>query len=126
MAKKILIVEDEQETSAFLKNKLNQLNFHTETSGDGGDAINKMKTFMPDLVLLDIMLPVIDGIEVLKWIKTNQPQVLVIMTTAKKEVSDLKTGYSLEADYYITKPYTFEEIIKGINVLMSLKGDEVN
>jgi len=126
MAKKILIVEDEQEVLALLKTKLNQRNFQVETSVDGNDAIDKIKIFHPDLVLLDIMLPGIDGIEVLKWIKKNQPQILVIMTTAKKEVSDLKTGYALEADYYITKPYTFDEIISGINILTTLKEGEAN
>jgi DNA-binding response OmpR family regulator len=124
--KRILIVEDEKEILVFLRENLIRSNFHIETAIDGKDAIEKVKTFIPDLVLLDIMLPGLNGLEVLKWIKKNKPEVFVILATAKKEVEDIKKGYSLEADYYITKPYDMEEIFKGINVLRAMKEEEVN
>jgi CheY-like chemotaxis protein len=124
--KRILIVEDEKEVLTLLRDNLTRHNFHIETAIDGKDAIEKVKTFIPDLVLLDIMLPELDGLEVLRWIKKNKPEILVILATAKKEVEDIKTGYSLEADYYITKPYSMEEIFKGINVLKAVEEKEVN
>lgn len=124
--KKILIVEDEKEILNFLKDNLTRENFHVEIAIDGKEAIGKIKNFVPDLVLLDIILPELDGLEVLKWIKKNKPEIFVILATAKKEVADIKKGYSLEADYYITKPYTLEEILKGINVMKALRPEEVN
>jgi DNA-binding response OmpR family regulator len=73
------------------------------------------------VVLLDIMLPELDGLEVLRWIKKNKPEISVVLATARQEIGDIKEGYNLEADYYITKPYTVNEILKGINVMLSLK-----
>jgi two-component system alkaline phosphatase synthesis response regulator PhoP len=124
--KKILIVEDEKEVLSFLKDNLTRSNFHVEAAADGKDAIEKVKTFMPHLVLLDVVLPELDGLEVLKWIKKNNPEIFVILATAKKEVEDIRKGYALEADYYITKPYSLEEILKGINIMEALRQDEVN
>ncbi|MDP2923381.1 MAG: response regulator [Candidatus Omnitrophota bacterium] len=124
--KKILIVEDEKDILSFLQDNLTRSNFHIEVAVDGKEAIEKMKTFIPDLVLLDIILPELDGLEVLKWIKKNKPKTFVILATAKKEIADIKKGYALEADYYITKPYTLEEVVKGINVMQALKEEEVN
>ncbi|MFA5270994.1 MAG: response regulator [Candidatus Omnitrophota bacterium] len=126
MNKKILIVEDEKEVLMLLADSLKRLNFTVETSADGRDAIKKVSDFIPDLVLLDIMLPEIDGLEVLKWIKKNKPDTFVMLATAKKELEDMKTGYTLEADYYITKPYTIEEILKGINIMFSFRENRFN
>ncbi|MFA6280994.1 MAG: response regulator [Candidatus Omnitrophota bacterium] len=126
MNKKILIVEDEKEVLSFLADSLKRRNFIVETSADGRDAIKKTGSFNPDLVLLDIMLPEISGLEVLSWIKKNKPDIFVMLASAKKELEDLKTGYSLEADYYITKPYTIEEIIKGINIMFSFRENQFN
>jgi len=124
--RKILVVEDEKETLVFLADGLRRLDFIVETSTDGKDAIQKVNDFMPDLVVLDIMLPELDGLEVLKWIKKNKPDIFVMLATGKKEIDDMKKGYSLEADYYVTKPYTIDEILKGINVILSFKETSFN
>jgi DNA-binding response OmpR family regulator len=124
--KKILVVEDEKDTLVLLAEGLRRLDFKVETSVDGKDAIQKVKDFMPDLVVLDVMLPELDGLEVLKWIKENKPNIFVMLATGKKEIDDLKKGYSLEADYYVTKPYTIDEILKGINVILSFKETSFN
>jgi len=124
--RKILVVEDEQETLLFLADGLRRLDFTVETSIDGKDAIQKVQDFMPDLVVLDIMLPELDGLEVLRWIKKNKPDIFVMLATGKKEIDDIKKGYSLEADYYVTKPYTIDEILKGINVILSFKETSFN
>ncbi|MFA5008137.1 MAG: response regulator [Candidatus Omnitrophota bacterium] len=124
--KKILVVEDEKDTLFLLADNLRRFDFTVETSVDGKDAIQKVKDFMPDVVVLDIMLPELDGLEVLKWIKKNKPAVFVMLATGKKEIEDIKKGYSLEADYYVTKPYTIDEILKGINVILSFKESSFN
>ncbi|MDD4954463.1 MAG: response regulator [Candidatus Omnitrophica bacterium] len=124
--RKILIVEDEKETLTFLADGLRRLEFTVETSEDGKDAIQKVQDFMPDVVVLDIMLPQLDGLEVLRWIKKNKPDVFVMLATGKKEIDDIKKGYSMEADYYVTKPYTIDEILKGINVILSFKETSFN
>ncbi len=116
---KILVVEDERDTLTLLADSLKRFNFTVETSADGKDAIQKIQDFMPDLVVLDVVIPEIDGLEVLKWIKQNQPHIFVMLATGKQEIHDMKQGYSMEADYYVTKPYTIEEIIKGINIASS-------
>jgi len=124
--RKILVVEDEKETLVLLADGLRRLDFTVETSADGKDAIEKVKNFMPDVVVLDIMLPELDGLEVLRWIKKNKPNIFVMLATGKKEIDDIKKGYSLEADYYVTKPYTIDEILKGINVILSFKETSFN
>ncbi|MDD5584575.1 MAG: response regulator [Candidatus Omnitrophica bacterium] len=121
--KKILIVEDEKDIAELLEAGLKRSGFEIITSPDGRDAIEKVKEGGPSLVILDIQLPYVSGLEVLQWIKINHPAILVIMATAKKEVDDIKNGYALKADYYVTKPYEVAEILKGIHVLFSLSGD---
>jgi len=118
---KILVVEDEKDTLALLAEGLRRSNFIVETSIDGNDAIKKVQDFMPDVVVLDVIIPELDGLEVLKWIKKNKPDIFVMLATGKKEIEDIKKGYCLEADYYVTKPYTIDEILKGINVILSFK-----
>ncbi|MDD4182427.1 MAG: response regulator [Candidatus Omnitrophica bacterium] len=124
--RKILVVEDEKETLVLLADGLRRFDFTVETSTDGKDAIEKVKNFMPDVVVLDIMLPELDGLEVLRWIKKNKPAIFVMLATGKKEIDDIKKGYSLEADYYVTKPYTIDEVLKGINVILSFKETSFN
>ena len=121
--KKILIVEDEKDIAELLEAGLKRSGFEIITSVDGKDAMEKIKEHKPALVVLDVVLPYVSGWEVLRWIKTNYPATLVIMATAKKEVEDIKSGHALKADYYVTKPYEVNEILKGIHVLFSLSGE---
>ncbi|UCD15148.1 MAG: response regulator [Candidatus Omnitrophota bacterium] len=119
--KKILIVEDEKETAYFLKDRLEKNEFKVGIALDGVSALKGIKEFEPDIIILDIVLPQLDGLEVLKWVRQNKPKISVIVTTIKKDLEDFKKGYSLEADYYITKPYSLEEVLKGVNIMVSLK-----
>ena len=118
--KKILIVDDEKDIVELLEIGLKRHGFTVRTASDGEDAIAQIKEQKPDFVVLDVVLPKMNGLEVLRGVKTNAPDVFVIMATAKSEVEDIKGGYSLKADYYITKPYAVDEIVKGIHVLSSL------
>jgi len=112
-AKKILIIEDEKAISDIIKFNLQKEGYDVETAYDGKDGLDKALACGCDLVLLDIMLPVMDGFEVCKRIreKSNVP---VLMLTAKEEEVDKVLGLELGADDYITKPFGMRELIARI------------
>ena len=118
--RRILIVEDDLNFLNFLKEKLSK-RFITDIAEDGEIALKKIKENKPDLLILDIILPKLDGFSILKWIRENYKDILVILATGKDKLEDIKEGYKLEADYYITKPYKLEEIEKAIELLFILK-----
>ena len=118
MTIKILIIEDELALQQTLKLNLELENYQVDTCSSGGDAISVIKNFNPDLILLDIMLPVIGGIEVYKQLKDLKINTPVIFLTAKNNVQDKIEGLKLGADDYITKPFDLEELLLRIqNVL---------
>lgn len=115
---KILIIEDEKALLEALKLNLELEKYVVETCYSGGDAISQIKEFEPDLILLDIMLPVLNGIEIYKQIKELKITSPVIFLTAKNNVRDKIEGLKLGADDYITKPFDLEELLLRIhNVL---------
>lgn len=118
MSTKILIIEDELALQQTLKLNLELENYQVDTCGSGGDAIVIVKKFNPDLILLDIMLPVIDGIEIYKQLRDLKINTPIIFLTAKNNVQDKIEGLKLGADDYITKPFDLEELLLRIqNVL---------
>ena len=118
MSFKILIIEDELALQQTLKLNLELEGYQTYTCGNGGDAIYQVKKNRPDLILLDIMLPIISGIEIYKELKKLNIQTPVIFLTAKNNVQDKIEGLKLGADDYITKPFELEELLLRIhNVL---------
>lgn len=118
MSFKILIIEDELALQQTLKLNLELEGYQTFTCESGGDAIFQINKHTPDLILLDIMLPVISGIEVYKLLKERQNTTPVIFLTAKNNVQDKIEGLKLGADDYITKPFDLEELLLRIhNVL---------
>lgn len=118
MSIKVLIIEDELSLQQTLKLNLELENYNVETCDNGGDAISIIKKFTPDLILLDIMLPVIGGIEIYKRLKDLNNNTPVIFLTAKNNVQDKIEGLKLGADDYITKPFELEELLLRIqNVL---------
>ncbi|MFH1876508.1 MAG: response regulator [Candidatus Omnitrophota bacterium] len=118
--KKILIVDDEKDIVELLEMGLRRHGFEVIVAYDGEEALMRIKEGKPDFVVLDIMLPKVSGLEVLRQVKTNTPEIFVVLATAKSEVEDIKDGYSFKADYYVTKPYAVDEIVKGIHLLSSL------
>ena len=112
-AKKILVIEDEQSISDIIKYNLKKEGYEVETAYDGKDGLDKALTWDPSLILLDIMLPVLDGFEVCKKVreKSNVP---ILMLTAKEEEVDKVLGLELGADDYITKPFGMRELIARI------------
>ncbi len=128
--KKILVIEDEERMARFIRLNLEQDGFQVEEALNGKDGLDKIRTFMPDLILLDIMLPDIDGFELLKMIREINT-VPVIMLTAKGEEEDKVRGLELGADDYITKPFSPRELVSRVKAVLrrtestGLSADEV-
>lgn len=115
--KKILIVEDEHDMVEGLKFNLEARNYNVITSFDGETGCQKALAEKPDLVILDIMLPKLNGYQVCKILKKEIPDLPVIMLTAKSQEAEIVTGLELGADDYITKPFSVLELLARINAL---------
>ncbi len=107
---KILIVEDDDGISDFVKLELEHEGFQTLIARDGREALDFFETFSPDLILLDVMLPKLSGLEVLRRIRKSS-QVPVIMVTARGETYDRVNGLDAGADDYLPKPFEIEELL---------------
>jgi two-component system alkaline phosphatase synthesis response regulator PhoP len=120
MAKKILIVEDERDISRMLDYNLRKEGYATVVEGDGGRAAMTASRERPDLVLLDVMLPGLDGTEVLRRLRADQKlaSTPVIMLTAKSEETDKVVGLELGADDYVTKPFAIKELLARIKAVL--------
>ena len=108
--RRILVVDDEQRMARFVRLNLEHDGFIVEEAYNGLDAINRLRDVLPDLVMLDVMMPDIDGFEVLRMIREFS-QVPVIMLTAKGEEDDKVKGLELGADDYVTKPFSPRELV---------------
>ena len=113
---KILIVEDEQKISRALQLELEYENYETEVANNGKDALLLMEANEWDLVLLDIMIPELSGLEVLRRIRRTDDETPIILLTARDEVHDKVSGLDLGANDYITKPFQIEELLARIRV----------
>src|ERR1700741_3696932 len=118
MAVKILIVEDELSLQETIKLNLELEGFRTDVCSNGNEVLSKVRQVSPDIILLDIMLPGKDGLEIYKDAKNEKRSVPVIFLTAKNSTKDKIEGLKLGADDYITKPFDLEELLLRIhNVL---------
>ena len=123
MPRKVLIVEDDSNIAELLRLYLEKEDFETEVASDGGKGVELFRSFHPDLVLLDIMLPVMDGWSVLKKIRETD-KTPVIMLTAKGETSDKVAGLEGGADDYIVKPFETKEVLARIHAVLRRYGAE--
>jgi two-component system KDP operon response regulator KdpE len=114
---RILVVDDEQRMARFIRLNLEHDGFRVTEAYDGTQALDKLRTSMPDLVLLDVMLPDFDGFEVLKTIRTIST-VPVIMVTAKSEEEERIHGLELGADDYVTKPFSPRELVSRVKAVL--------
>ena len=121
MAQTILIVEDDPNIADLLHLYLEKEGYATAIAGDGGKGVEKFRELQPDLVLLDIMLPVMDGWEVLRSIR-QESKTPVIMLTAKGETDDKVNGLKLGADDYITKPFEAREVLARVEAVLRRTG----
>jgi DNA-binding response OmpR family regulator len=124
-AKKILIVEDEHDILQLVKLYLEKEGFRTVTATTGAEGLNRAKQDKPDLIVLDLMLPKIDGLEVCKRLRSAPETAMlpIIMLTAKAEESDQVIGLELGADDYVTKPFSIPELLARIKALLRRKGE---
>ena len=117
MAIKVLIVEDDKNIRDLLERYLKKENYKVITAADGGEGLSLFHSEQPDLVLLDLMMPVMDGWAVCKAIRAES-QVPVIMLTAKGETDDKVLGLKTGADDYITKPFEMKEVLARIEAVL--------
>lgn len=122
MQYKILIVDDDENICELLRLYLNKDGYETIVANDGRQAVEFAEKFSPDLVLLDIMLPELDGWQVCREIRKNS-EVPIIMLTAKSETFDKILGLELGADDYVTKPFDTKEIVARIKAVLRRSND---
>ena len=123
MGRNILVVEDDRNICDLIHMYLVKEGFDVRIAGDGGKAIEEFQKQVPDLILLDIMLPVMDGWAVLKKIREHD-KTPVIMLTAKGETEDKVTGLEGGADDYIVKPFEMKEVLARIHAVLRRFGGE--
>ena len=122
MQKTILIIEDDSNIRELLRLYLSQEGYKIETAQDGLEGLRAFRAHEPDLILLDLMMPVMDGTQVIKEVRAVS-KVPVIMLTAKSDTFDKVIGLDLGADDYITKPFETRELIARIRAVLRRYGD---
>jgi two-component system alkaline phosphatase synthesis response regulator PhoP len=118
MKKKILIVDDEPSISTLIEFNLKLAGFEVLCVYDGEEVFNAIQTFRPDLVVLDLMLPKMDGIQVCRKLREKNNLVPIIMLTAMQDLSDKIAGLDNGADDYMTKPFSPHELISRIHAIL--------
>lgn len=115
---RILVVDDDSAVTSLLQRGLSYERFEVQVASGGEQALELARQAYPDLVILDIMMPGLDGIEVLRRLRNADPRLPVLMLTAKDAPSDEVTGLAEGADDYVTKPFTFEVLLARVNSLL--------
>lgn len=116
---KVLIIEDDRSLADILSYNLKNAGYDVSVAKDGQDGLNQAQLKVPDVVVLDLMLPVIDGLEVCRRLRSDPTtrDTLIVMLTAKAEESDQLIGFSLGADDYVTKPFSVKVVLERIKAL---------
>lgn len=118
----ILVVEDEKKVASFIKRGLEAANYSVDVDHDGQAGLNRILEGDYDLVILDVMLPTLDGLSIMKKIRQQHVSVPVLVLTARVTVADKITGLDLGADDYLTKPFAFEELLARVRALLRRGG----
>jgi len=122
MAHKLLLVDDDSEIIDALKPRLLREGYDVFTAFDGEEALRMVKECNPDIILLDLLMPKLNGFDVLKEIRTNMNDRWrpVIIISANADLVSIRKGYDMEADHYLAKPCTIDTILHGIKTMISL------
>ncbi|TIN31549.1 MAG: response regulator transcription factor [Mesorhizobium sp.] len=114
---RILIVEDDRRVSDFLRRGLEAVGFHVSIAEDGREGLAVIRTDPFDLVILDRLLPFLDGLELCRIVRSEKWPVLILMLTARETIQDRVDGLTGGADDYLTKPFAFDELVARIDAL---------
>jgi two-component system alkaline phosphatase synthesis response regulator PhoP len=122
-AKKILFVDDEADLIETVRFPLELEGYHVLVSNNGEEALNKTRQEKPDLILLDIMLPKMDGYTICRLLKSDEKyrHIPILMLTARSQERDRQTAMQMGADEYITKPFDIDEVIRKIKSYLDKK-----
>jgi len=124
---KILIIEDERALNQVLTYNLQREGYETLVAYDGQEGLRKAQTLLPDVVLLDLMLPIVDGLDVCRRLRSGEQtrKIPILMLTAKGEETDQLVGFSLGADDYVTKPFSVKVLLQRIKAVQRrFQGEE--
>ncbi|GIJ48924.1 DNA-binding response regulator [Virgisporangium aliadipatigenens] len=119
---RVLVVDDEQALTELLSMALRYEGWELRTAADGASAVRTAREFRPDAVVLDVMLPDIDGLEVLRRMRAEQAEVPVLFLTARDAVEDRIAGLTAGGDDYVTKPFSLEEVVARLRGLLRRAG----
>lgn len=124
---KVLIIEDEEKVAQFISQGLKEENYEVDTAYDGKKGLELIKSNTYDVILLDLMIPEIDGLQLLKTIRSWGNNTPVLIITAKNSKEDVVKGLDTGSDDYLTKPFSFEELLARIRALLRRsKKQEIN
>lgn len=117
MSRKILVVDDDPKTVELIKIYLEKDNYQVLVAYNGRDALALCRTYLPDLLILDLMLPMLDGLDVCKLVRSDS-KIPIIMLTARSTEEDKLLGLNLGADDYLTKPFSPKELVARVRVVL--------
>lgn len=123
---KILLVEDDENIASFLKKGLKEESYGVDHTPNAIEVLYLLEIYQYDLIILDIMLPIHNGYEICQKIRNNNINIPIIMLTAKDSISDKVTGLEYGADDYMTKPFSFEELLARIKVQLRRRSSKTN
>ena len=118
MSAKILVIEDEERIQQFLNRGLAYEGYRVEVASDGLEGLEMARANGPDLILLDVMLPNLDGFELCRRLRTANIEVPILMLTAKESIEDRVAGLDAGADDYLVKPFSFDELLARVRALL--------
>ncbi|PNU19230.1 DNA-binding response regulator [Geothermobacter hydrogeniphilus] len=118
MSAKILVVEDEKKVASFIKRGLEEENFSVDVAGDGEEGLTLAQSNRYDLILMDLMLPKMDGLSVVRELRAREITTPVLCLTAKDTVEDIVSGLDSGSDDYLTKPFAFAELLARVRALL--------
>lgn len=112
----ILVIEDEEDTSLFIKDRLEMEGYQVVTAMNGQEGFDKTREHLPDLILLDVMMPKLNGYQVCRKLKLNPvtQAIPIVMVTAKAQESDIAFGKETGCDDYLTKPFEMDDLLEKI------------